>query len=105
MIKFHELNQAYLKENEVKYVYLRTTCPFHCEQMIPIREPFYADIDRIGFHFKGSDLKFPVISFYDGENLQKEESLGKKLCEDLMINTLYWDKSSTAVFLPAQKTF
>lgn len=93
LIKFHELNQAYLKENEVKYVYLRTTCPFHCEQMIPIREPFYADIDRIGFQFKGSDLKFPVISFYDGENLQSEDSLGKKLCEDLMINTLYWDKS------------
>jgi malonyl CoA-acyl carrier protein transacylase len=103
LIKFHELNQEYLKENEVKYVYLRTTCPFHCEQMTPIREPFYKDIDRIGFSYKGSDLKFPVISFFDGDNLQGEESLGKKLCEDLMINTLYWDKAIKGAMLVGSK--
>lgn len=93
LIAFHKKFNDQLKEKEIKFVYLRTTCPFHSRLMEPIKEKFAKDIKAIDFNYKGSDLKGPVISFADGADLGKVENLGMRMCEDLMINPLYWDKS------------
>ncbi|MCX7633312.1 MAG: ACP S-malonyltransferase [Turneriella sp.] len=97
LIAFHERYKSELEARQMKYIYLRSTCPFHCELMQPILEKFRPDIERIGFHFKGSDLKFPVYSFWDGENLQNVGELGLRLTDDLMVKTLYWDKAMAPV--------
>jgi len=97
LIAFHEKNKADLDAKGIKFVYLRTTCPFHCELMTPILEKFKPDIEKIGFNYKGSDLKIPVYSFWDGKNLQDEATLGLRMCDDLMVKTLYWEKSMLPV--------
>ena len=97
LIAFHERYKAEFEAKQIKFVYLRSTCPFHCELMIPILEKFKPDLAKIGFDFKGSDLKFPVYSFWDGANLQQEGDLGMRMTDDLMVKTLYWEKSMLPV--------
>jgi malonyl CoA-acyl carrier protein transacylase len=97
LIAFHERYKAEFEAKQIKYVYLRSTCPFHCELMTPILEKFKPDLAKIGFDFKGSDLKFPVYSFWNGDNLQNEAELGMRMTDDLMVKTLYWEKSMLPV--------
>jgi len=97
LIAFHEKYKGELEAKQIKFVYLRSTCPFHCELMTPILEKFKPDLAKIGFDFKGSDLKFPVYSFYDGANLQQSPELGMRMTDDLMVKTLYWDKAMLPV--------
>ncbi|MBI3396155.1 MAG: ACP S-malonyltransferase [Spirochaetia bacterium] len=93
LVSFHEKNKAALDEKKVKFVYLRTTCPFHCGHMEKIGQLFEPDIKRIGFDFKGSDLKIPVWSFFDETNLQSNASLPVKMYKDMAVHALYWEKS------------
>ena len=97
LIAFHERYKAEFEAKQIKYVYLRSTCPFHCELMTPILEKFKPDLAKIGFDYKGADLKFPVYSFWDGANLQNAPELGMRMTDDLMVKTLYWDKSMMPV--------
>jgi len=97
LIAFHEKHKADFEAKQIKYVYLRSTCPFHSELMTPILEKFKPDLAKIGFEFKGTDLKFPVYSFSDGANLQQETDLGMRMTDDLMVQTLYWDKAMLPV--------
>ncbi|RME89366.1 MAG: ACP S-malonyltransferase [Candidatus Hydrogenedentota bacterium] len=97
LIRFHEKNKSVFEEKGMKYVYLRTSCPFHCVLMEPIKEKFAKDIEAIGFDYKGSDLQIPVISFADGRNLQNDSEIGMAMCHDLMVATLYWDKAMSFV--------
>lgn len=90
LIRFHEENKAFIEENKVKFVYLRTTCPFHCDLMKPMLDPFKEDAERIGFKYKGSDLKIPVYSFYDGSNYQEEGEFAMKLATDMVLHRLDW---------------
>ena len=93
LIKFHEKNKAFIDENKLKFVYIKTTCPFHCPLMEAIREPFSKDIERIGFSYPGSALKYPVFSFYDGRNMQEDDELAYNMAWDMAIHPLYWEKS------------
>ena len=40
LIAFHERYKAEFEAKQIKFVYLRSTCPFHCELMTPILEKF-----------------------------------------------------------------
>ncbi|MCS6984141.1 MAG: hypothetical protein NZM25_03295 [Leptospiraceae bacterium] len=93
LLKFYEKYQNLFQEKNLKYIFLRSTGAFHSPIMKPIEKPMAQDIEAISFHFKGSDLKIPVFSFADGKNLQEEENLGMRLCQDLMIRPLYWEKA------------
>lgn len=97
LIEFHKRNKDKFEEEGIKFIYLRSTCAFHCPLMIPIKEKFAEDVKELDFNYKGSDLKFPVYSFADGKNLQSFENLGMKMCEDLMINQLDWANSMKPV--------
>lgn len=97
LVRFTEMHGAGLAEKKVKAVYLRTSCPFHCPLMEPIRAPYEADLARLGFTFPGSVLKMPVHSFYDGRNLQGDKDIAIGMYLDMAINPLYWDKSMKPV--------
>lgn len=60
----------------MKFVYLRTTAPFHSPHMEDTNKTIPSDMERIGFNFKGSDLKIPVYSIFDGRNMQSDSELG-----------------------------
>lgn len=97
LIAFHEKHKTDFEAKQIKYVYLRSTCPFHSELMQPILEKFRPDIAKIGFDYKGGDMKFPVFSFWDGSDLRQASDLGMRMTDDLMVKTLYWDKAMQAV--------
>ena len=93
LLRFHETHRAAMEEKKLKYVYIRTTCPFHSPLMEKVRQPFEKDIARIGFSYPGSALKVPVYSFYDGRNMQEDEELAIKMYIDMAIHPLFWEKS------------
>ncbi len=93
LLKFHEVHRERMDEHKYKYVYIRTTCPFHCPLMEAVSEPFEKDIHRIGFTYPGSSLKTPVYSFYDGRNMQQDSELAIKMYKDMAIHPLFWQKS------------
>lgn len=94
LVAFHEKHKAAMDEQKLKYVYIRTTCPFHCPIMQGVKEPFSKDIVRIGFTYKGSDLKAPVYSFFDARNMQSDgDALPVNMSVDMAINPLFWEKS------------
>ncbi len=97
LIKFHAKIKDRVDSKELKYVYLRTTCPFHCPLMEGVRAPFEKDIQRLKFSYPGSALKIPVVSFFDGRNMQKDDEIAYKMYIDMAINPLYWEKSMTPV--------
>ncbi|MBL8021317.1 MAG: ACP S-malonyltransferase [Leptospirales bacterium] len=97
LVTFNEMHNAALAEKKIKAVYLRTSCPFHCALMEPIRPSFEADIKRLGFSYPGSALKIPVYSFYDGRDLRKDADIAIGMYLDMAINPLYWDKSMKPV--------
>jgi malonyl CoA-acyl carrier protein transacylase len=90
LIEFNTWHQRDFAELAIKYVYIRTTCPFHSRLMEPIRPLVEADFARIAFRHAGSDLRVPVYSFHDGRNLQADEEIATRLYLDALINPLDW---------------
>ncbi len=93
LIEFNAWHRTYFADNGIKYVYIRTTCPFHSAMMEPIRPQLEADLARIRFEYSGSELKIPVYSFYDGRNLQDDEQIAINLYLDVLINRLEWRRA------------
>ena len=93
LIKFNEKINPMIADKKVKYVYLKTSCPFHSPLLENIKESFEKDIETLNMPFKGSDLKIPVYSFSDGRNMQADDKLSLVLYKELMINPLYWEKA------------
>lgn len=88
LIDFNAEHRSYLLEHDIKYVYVRTTCPFHSPLMDPIRPVVEADFARIGSGLSGADLQVPVYSSYDGRNLQDDEEATMGLILDALIHPL-----------------
>jgi len=98
LIAFHRKYKERIDNKEFKFVYLRTTCPFHSALMEPVRQHFEPEIKRIGFDYEGDQLKLPVWSFFDQQNMQQEgESLPIKMYVDMAIHPLYWSKAMAPV--------
>lgn len=93
LIAFNKHIKSLIDEKKLKFVYLRTTCPFHCHLMDAVRGPFEADIKRLSFSYPGSSLKVPVFSFWDGRNMQGDADIAIPMYIDMAINALYWEKS------------
>jgi malonyl CoA-acyl carrier protein transacylase len=93
LIEFNSWYRPYFAEHGIKYVYLRTTCPFHSAFMQSIGPRVEADFARIRFGYPGSALRLPVYSFYDGRNLQEDEEISRKLYRDVLINPLEWRRA------------
>ncbi|EKR08609.1 hypothetical protein [Leptospira kirschneri] len=93
LLEFRKQFKSEMGEKKVKFVYLRTTAPFHSPHMEDTNKTIPLDMERIGFDFKGSDLKIPVYSIFDGRNMQSDSELGIPLFREMLIKTLYWDKA------------
>ncbi len=91
LIKFNQLIQDQIEAKAIKYVYLRSSSPFHSPCMKNIFSIFCDLLPSLHFAYRGSDLKIPVYSFSDGRNMQKDGDLGELLCKELMNNILNWN--------------
>ncbi|EPG65140.1 ACP S-malonyltransferase [Leptospira wolffii] len=102
LLAFRKKFKAEMDEKKVKFVYLRTTAPFHCPIMDGTENTVPKDMERIGFQYKGSDLKIPVYSIFDGRNFQNEPDVSLPLFREVLIKALHWDKA-TANFVNTAK--
>jgi malonyl CoA-acyl carrier protein transacylase len=94
LLGFRTKFKSEMDEKKAKFVYLKTTAPFHCPFMNSTWAPFKEkDYDYLAFNYKGSDLKIPVYGIYDGKNLQEVADLKERLFKTVLIEPLYWDKA------------
>lgn len=96
LLKFRNKYKAEMDETKRKFVYLKTSAPFHCPFMESTWAPFKADFDagKFSFPYKVSDLKYPVFSIFDGQDYRtKSVDLLEVLFKDVVIRPLYWDKA------------
>ena len=105
LIKFHKMVMPQLKNKELKYIYLHTSCPFHSEMLEEVKQPFEEAIEHIDFHYTGSMLKVPVYSFFDGRNMQEDKDLRFILYKELLIRRLNWANSLKPVIKLGTTTF
>ena len=101
ILKFRTKYKQEMDENKKKFVYLRTTAPFHSPAMENSWPGFMKDFEsgKFSFKYKQSDLKIPVFSIYDGEDLKKKSvPLIEVLYKDIVIRPLYWDKAVGTLF-------
>jgi malonyl CoA-acyl carrier protein transacylase len=101
LLKFRSKYKAEMDEAKKKFVYLRTTAPFHCPAMENSWPGFLKDFNdsKFIFNYKASDLKVPVYSIFDGEDIRnKPVPLIEVLYKDIVIRPLYWDKAVGTLF-------
>ena len=101
LLGFRNLFKAEMDESKKKFVYLKTTAPFHCPAMESSWSGFESDFinGKFKFPYKNSDLKVPVYSIYDGEDIQtKSVPLIEVLYKDVVIRPLFWEKAVGALF-------
>lgn len=99
LLAFRKKFKAEMDERKVKFVYLRTTAPFHCPFMEGTWEKFETDLKtRVSFPYKSSDLKLPLYSIFNGRAIGKEENLAEVLFKEVVIMALHWDKAVGQLF-------
>lgn len=76
---------------ELKFVFVKSTCPFHSPYMEPVSDSFAKDLDRIGFSFRGTDAKIPIYSFADGRDLRADQNPGLSISRDITVHPLRWN--------------
>lgn len=108
LLKFRTKFKSEMDETKKKFVYLRTTAPFHCPAMDKSWAGFIKDYEngKFSFRYTKSDLKIPVFSIFDGEDLKsKEVPLIEVLYKDIVIRALYWDKAIGILFRDSSITY
>lgn len=91
LLLFYKLNQKFLEENKIKFIFLKTTCPFHSPYMEPSVGKTLEDIKKENFSYDTKDLKFPIFTFSTGKDYREESHLLPVMTKDLLVNTLHWD--------------
>lgn len=97
LLAFYKQHRDALTADQIKYIFLRTTCPFHSPLMEPAVQPFEADRKKIGFNYQASDLKIPVYSFADGKDYRQLTDMCATMTRDLLVSTLYWEKAVSPI--------
>lgn len=99
LLGFRTYYKNEMEERKAKFVYLRTTSPFHCPFMNSTWPKFKEqDYDYLDFPYSGSDLKFPVYGIFDGKNLQEEKDLKGRLFKTVLIEPLIWENAISALW-------
>lgn len=99
LLAFRKKYKAEMDERKAKFVYLRTTAPFHCPFMEGTWEKFEVDLKtKIHFPYTVADLKLPLYSIYDGRAIGASENLAEVLFKEIVIKALHWDKAVGALF-------
>lgn len=95
LLTFYRHHREWLASEQVKFIFLRTTCPFHSPLMNGAVEAFERDRKTVGFDYPASDLKIPVYSFADGKDYRHVNDLCGTMTRDLLVSTVYWEKALT----------
>jgi malonyl CoA-acyl carrier protein transacylase len=104
LIEFRTKYKAEMDEKKFKFVYLKTTAPFHCPFMNPSWELFQKDLEVVKLDYKGSDFKIPVFGIFDGKPLNDVTDLREKLYKMVLIEPLHWDKAIHSVLSDSKIT-
>lgn len=93
LIEFRRKNKSEMDEKKHKYVYLRTTAPFHCPHTESSIPKFSSDLkSKFSFPYTAADIKAPLISFVDGRNLQNEKgNLAEVIFREIVVENLHWN--------------
>ena len=99
LLAFRKKFKAEMDEKKAKFVYLKTTAPFHSPFMNGSWEKFQTDLaSKVSFNYTSADLKVPLYSIFDGRKISSSESLAEALFTEVVIKPLYWDKAIGALF-------
>ena len=102
LLAFRKKYKSEMDERKAKFVYLRTTAPFHCPFMEGTWEKFEVDLKtKVHFPYTVADLKLPLHSIYDGRQIGSSENLAEVLFKEIVIKALHWDKAVGALFTNA----
>ncbi|MFN3604796.1 MAG: hypothetical protein ACK4UJ_08810 [Leptonema sp. (in: bacteria)] len=91
LLLFYKENMHFIEENKIKYIFLKTTCPFHSPYMDPSVPKVLEDIKKENFPYNTKDFKFPIYTFSNGQDYRTSEDLLPTMTKDLLVNTLHWD--------------
>lgn len=91
LLLFYKEYKQFLEQNKIKYIFLRTTCPFHSPYMEPSVPKVFEDIKKENFTYNTKDLKFPIITFATGEDYRTMNDLLSIMTRDLLVNVLHWE--------------
>ncbi len=99
LLAFRKKYKTEMDERKAKFVYLRTTAPFHCPFMEGTWEKFEVDLKtKIHFPYTVADLKLPLYSIYDGRQIGSSENLAEVLFKEIVIKALHWNKAVGVLF-------
>ncbi|MBK6604238.1 MAG: ACP S-malonyltransferase [Leptospiraceae bacterium] len=102
LLAFRKKYKSEMDERKAKFVYLRTTAPFHCPFMEGTWEKFEVDLKtKVHFPYTVADLKLPLHSIFDGRQIGASENLAEVLFKEIVIKALHWDKAVGALFTNA----
>jgi malonyl CoA-acyl carrier protein transacylase len=91
LLLFYKENKSFFEENKIKYIFLRTTCPFHSPYMENSVSKVLEDMKNENFIYDMKDLKIPVYTFANGKDYRTMEGLMPIMTRDLLVSTLHWD--------------
>ncbi len=81
-------------ERKYSWNFVNVSIPFHRpDTMGEAIHGFFADEACRSFPYRGSDLQYPIYSFYDGRDLREMDRLGEFLADVMMSMPLYWDQA------------
>ena len=104
LVDFREKTISAFTERSASFSYLEITAPFHSPFMVDGLQRFVNDLPRIGFHYSGRDLKWPVLSTFDGSNMQGVLDLGPYLFALQASTPLIWANSIRPLLEDAEIT-
>ncbi len=93
LLLFYQENQKFFEEQKIKFIFLRTTCPFHSPYMENSVSLVLEDMKKENFSYDMKDLKIPVYTFANGQDYRTMNGLMPVMTRDLLVSTLYWDLS------------
>lgn len=91
LLLFYKENKSFFEENKIKFIFLKTTCPFHSPYMEESVPKILEDMKKENFSYDMKDLKIPVYTFANGEDYRKMFGLMPIMSRDLLVSTLHWD--------------
>lgn len=102
LIKFRAKYKNEMDEKKYKFVFLRTTAPFHCPLCTKTFDTFKADLkNNLDFPYGAGDIKIPLYSFVDGRNFQEESgNINEIMFDEIVIQNLHWNKALTRALQP-----
>ncbi|MCB1156736.1 MAG: ACP S-malonyltransferase [Leptospiraceae bacterium] len=105
VIAFRKKYKPEMDERGCKFVYLKTTAPYHCPLTSSSIEVFDKALkEDMDFPFTQADLKVPVFSFVSGKDLRTEtKNLGSLLFDEVVVQNLHWDLSLSEVVKNSEK--